>query len=102
MGRWAQARRRGGGGSQAAPLESPVLTALGEPEISWTFGGDLPDLWDVYASVVIEGPYVLDDSIPGGDSLYGNALNGLFYYVIGATFAHAPVTGQSNIVLQTP
>lgn len=101
MGRWAQSRRRGGGGVLTSSVAAPVLTALGDPDLSWTWSGPDPDAWSIENSALEAGPFLPFDTAPGVDRDYHAAVAGTWFRIIGMDVTPAPVTDYSNKVLQT-
>lgn len=99
MGRWAQRQKRGGGGSQSVTSFPVVLTFVGPDGFSWTYSGPDPDSWSIQASVLVGGPFVEADNIPGNNrSDAGFAPTG-FYRVVGEDPGGNPITDYSNVVV---
>jgi len=100
MGRWAQARHRGGGGLPT--VATPVLVSVGNGNLTWTIPGDPPSWALVYFSPDGILPFVLDGFPSWTDGDGGNEyvpFNGAgLYYVYGSTDRINPSTPVSNTV----
>lgn len=102
MGKWAQYRKRGGGG-QAAVAVAPfaaVLSADGDPDISWTYAHTNPAQWRIEQSADGVTGWTQADLTPGGNTDYHLASAGTYYRVIGVDGSNNPATLYSNVVLQ--
>lgn len=100
MGRWAQSRRRGGSTGSVAALPAPVLGALGDPDLNWSWSGADPDHWDIEESADGIGGWSLTESVPGANRDSHAEASGLYYRIIGRSALNVAVTSYSNVVLQ--
>lgn len=99
MGRWSQARLRGGGGTPpAAVLSAPVLSDDGSSNLIWTWAGPDPDHWDVEVSGTGDVPWAVNEQDPGSDRGTGPVGAGLFWRIIGRDSGELAVTAYSNVV----
>lgn len=96
MGKWAQQRRRGGGGSQTVTLQAPVLTFTAPDQLDWVWTLPDPDNWSVQENMSGE-----IDNVGGASRSSGIAAPGNNYRVIGLDASSNPVTAWSNVVLAT-
>ena len=103
MGRYAQSRRRGGGGTltvaQATAIPAgPVLTLTPPATLTWTWSGPNPTSWDIGRSVSPAGPFDTWDQASGDTRAQEESADGAYYALTGVDEADHPVTGQSNII----
>lgn len=97
MGKWAQARHRGGGGINPAPLPAPVLVAEGGPILEWTWDLTDPDSWEIDESDDGSSGWVAF-AFPAGPDRSNGPVNHLkFYRIIGLDVDNNPVTSYSNV-----
>lgn len=98
MGKWAQARHRGGGGFGNTLLPAPELLAEAGRTVSWTWLLPDPDNWMLEESLdgttgwtAFAFPAPFDRSVQ--PVTIGN-----FYRLVGLDADNNPSTGYSNVV----
>jgi hypothetical protein len=94
MGRYAQARRRGGGAIQSLYL--PVLTGDEDDNLSWVVGGPQPHHARLWGAASLDGPFTDGGTVAWG--LGGTAADPGFWFVVGEDLVNGSVTQPSNIV----
>lgn len=100
MGQWAQRRHRGGSGSQVIVLIAPVLTALGDGDLGWTWSQTDPDHWLVENSADGISGWGFYSNESGEQRGVGGAGPPTFYRITGLDALDVPVTAVSNVVQQ--
>lgn len=93
--------RKWTGGLLVVP-PAPVLTALGSPNVSWTWSGTNPSQWELDFSTGPTGPWNIAVTVAGTarTSSFASGV-GLYFRIYGLNGSGARITGISNIVQQT-
>ena len=96
MGKWSTYQLRGGSAASPANYPAPVLTVLGEPDISWTYGGTDPDHWSIETSASEFGPFAEVATQPGASRSDSHTSAHDWVRIIGLDGLNAPLTPYSN------
>lgn len=100
MGRWAQARKRGGGGINptASSLPSITITPRDENDFDWDVSQphNGATTANIYSSTVESGPYTLIDQVAWSDGTYLIGDYEFWYRVVGGLIDETPKTQPSN------
>lgn len=95
MGKYAQSRRRGGGGTAAPALPVPTISDLGGQQLQAAVVGAAPVNARWYHSDDPGGPFALVATQPWGDSMDASVLQTL-WQVEGVNAGAVLVTARSE------
>ena len=103
MGRWSQAKLRGGGGVQeTAKPAGPELAFVAPSNLSWTWSSGDPDFWEIETSNDGVSGWANVDEEPGAArAAIAVTILGQFYRIWGSTNGTDQTTGISNVVEAT-
>ena len=97
MGRYAQARRRGGDRADRL-VTVPTLFSAGEDGIFWDYTGPQPLNWVLEFADSFDGPFNVLELIPGATLTFNIPSDASSYRVAAVGLTFDPIGPYSNVI----